>query len=102
MTEVLLAPAARLDLFEIWTYHASEIGDIELADRIREEIFDAFSLIAATPGIGHWRRDLSREPLRFWPIRKYLIIYREKDTHIEVARVLHGARDVKSILDTEG
>lgn len=33
--------------------------------------------------------------------RNYLIFYRRKDDEIEVLRVLHGARDIRSILGAE-
>lgn len=49
--------------------------------------------IAGTPGLGHLREDLADEPLRFYPVWSYLVIYRLTDP-IQVVRVLHGARDV--------
>jgi len=42
--------------------------------------------------------------LRIWPIRgfeKIVIFYRPIEGGIEVVRVLHGARDVKGILEEE-
>jgi antitoxin ParD1/3/4/toxin ParE1/3/4 len=51
--------------------------------------------------MGHVREDLSRTPLRFWPVFSYLIIYRSEARPIQILRVLHGARDVQSILDSE-
>ena len=98
MSDFLIAPAASSDLEEVWNYYAVECGDIEAADRVTEEIFRAFEKLARTPGIGHFRSDLAAEPLRFWRVKKYLIIYRSEKRPIEIARVLHAARDVDAIL----
>jgi plasmid stabilization system protein ParE len=59
MSHFLLAPAAKSDIFEIWDYYASEVGDVELADRMRGEIFDGIRAAAQQPKIGHLRRDLA-------------------------------------------
>ena len=98
MSDYRIAPAACDDLDEIWDYYAVELENPDAADRIRDEIFDAFHVLAQTPGMGHFRRDLAAEPLRFWHVRSYLIIYRAEKRPIEVVRVLHGARDVQAIL----
>ena len=98
MSQFLIAPAAKSDIFEIWNYYAADVGDAELADRMREEIFDGIRAVARKPSIGHLRRDLAHEPLRFWRVRKYLIIYRSQTKPIQVVRVLHGARDVQAML----
>ena len=55
--------------------------------------------LARVPGMGPRRLDLSEEPLRFWSVYSYLIIYREGTESLEIVRVLHGARDVRTILD---
>jgi toxin ParE1/3/4 len=98
MSRFLLAPAAKSDLVEIWNYYATEIGDPDLADRMRDEIFDGIRAVARMPDLGHFRRDLADEPLRFWRIRSYLIIYRGDAKPIQVVRILHGARDVQAVL----
>ncbi len=78
MSEFLIAPAACNELDEIWDYYAIELQNPDAADRIRDEIFDAFHKLAETPGMGHFRGDLAAEPLRFWHVRSYLIIYRSE------------------------
>jgi toxin ParE1/3/4 len=98
MSKFILAPAAKSDLIEIWNYYAAEIGNPDLADKIRDELFDGIRAVAGKPDIGHLRRDLASEPLRFWRIRKYLIIYRSKVSPVQIVRVLHGARDVQAVL----
>jgi toxin ParE1/3/4 len=98
MSQFLLAPAAKSDLIEIWNYYATEVGDPDLADRMRDEVFDGIRTAARTPDSGHFRRDLADEPLRFWRVRSYLIIYRSEARPIQVVRILHGARDVQAVL----
>lgn len=99
MGNFIVAPVARADLHEIWDYYAGEIQDVDVADRIRDELFAAFDALANTPGMGHYRSDLVAEPLRFWRVRDYLIIYRSEKRPIEIVRVLHGKRDVQAILE---
>ena len=41
-------------------------------------------MLAKRPQVGHWRTDLASEPLRFWPIYSYLIIYRPDSKPIEI------------------
>jgi antitoxin ParD1/3/4/toxin ParE1/3/4 len=54
--------------------------------------------LAQMPGLGHLREELSDEPVRFFPVYSYLIIYRPETDPLEIVRVLHGARDVHTIL----
>jgi plasmid stabilization system protein ParE len=87
----VLSPAATADVEQIESFldeHAPHATDAVL-DALR----DAMRRIAATPGLGHLREDLTDEPLRFFPVWSYLVIYRLTDP-VEVVRVVHGARDV--------
>lgn len=43
-------------------------------------------------------RDDIRAGLRFVPVGNYLIFYRLKERHVDIVRVLHGARNLKNIL----
>ena len=55
--------------------------------------------IAINASIGHTREDLvSGRPMKFWRLYKYLIIYRVDRTPIEVLAIVHGARDVASLM----
>ena len=98
MSGFLIAPAARIDLREIWDYYAVELQNPRTADRIRDEIFKGFRKLVKSPGIGHFRQDLADEPLRFWLVRRFLIVYRGEKQPIEIVRVLHGSRNVQAIL----
>jgi antitoxin ParD1/3/4/toxin ParE1/3/4 len=96
MNAFKLAPEAFRDIEEIWEFIADD--NLDAADRVREEIFTACEKLAAIPGMGHLRTDLADEPLRFWPVYSYLIIYRPDAKPLEIVRVLHGARDVARLL----
>lgn len=91
-----LTPAAREDLREIQAFlrKQSAAAAKTVIAGIREQI----RKLAAAPGIGHLREDLSTEPLRFWSVWSYLIVYRVETERLEVVRVLHGSRDVESLL----
>ncbi len=96
MSSFKLSPEAFQDIEGIWDFIAED--NVDAADRVREEIFTACERLAEVPGMGHLRQDLADEPLRFWPVYSYLIIYRPEATPLEIVRVLHGARDVKHLL----
>ncbi|MEM7354154.1 MAG: type II toxin-antitoxin system RelE/ParE family toxin [Acidobacteriota bacterium] len=96
MSRFILSPEARDDLFEIADYIARD--NPKAARRVVQEIRRAMERLAQMPMIGHLREDLTGEPLRFWPVFSYLIIYRPESKPLQIARVLHGARDVSSIL----
>jgi plasmid stabilization system protein ParE len=102
MNDLLISPNARVDLEEIWSHYATDLQNPDAADRIHSELFDALRKLARNPGIGHLRSDLACEPLRYWCVRRYLIIYRGEKRPVEIVRVLHGARDVQAILGGEG
>lgn len=88
-------PAARHDLFNIWRFIARD--NPEAADRIEAEIRNAFIFLSKTPQAGHVRKDLTTKPVRFHPVRHYLIVYRDT-TPIQIVRVLHGARNIARLL----
>lgn len=92
----ILSPEALRDIEEIWEFISND--NIDAADRVRDEIFSACDKLAEVPGMGHLRTDLAQEPLRFWPVFSYLIIYRPDAKPLEIVRVLHGARDVAQLL----
>ena len=96
MTEFVLAPAAEDDLFQIWRY-LYESSTLAIADRVEKELYGVFSELAATPGQGHTRTDLTSHPVLFFTLYSYMVVYR-LGTPLEIVRVLHGKRDLKRIL----
>ena len=92
-----ISPEALADLESISGFIAADSADA--ADRIIEEFFAAFDHLASWPRSGHFRTDLTNRDVRFWPIRSYLIVYREIVEGIQIVAVLHAARDIPSVLD---
>lgn len=96
MSGFTLSPLARQDLNDIWDYIAQD--DLDAADRVINEIHEAILLISTMPGIGHSREDLTDKPLRFWPVRRYLIVYRPETELLEIIRVLSAYRNIHEVL----
>ena len=97
MKQYLLTGPAKDDIREIISYIRERSP--EAAKRVRTELREAMRRLAEIPGIGHVRNDLADEALRFWSVYSYLIVYRPETDPLQVLRVLHGARDIKTILD---
>ena len=97
MSLYVLTPAAEDDVRAILAYIEQDHPSI--VDRVRDGLRDAMRLLAERPGLGHTRMDLASEPVRFWPVFKYLIVYRPDTRPLEIVRVLRGKRDVRQILD---
>jgi toxin ParE1/3/4 len=105
MPRIHVQPAADRDLGDQAGYLAVEAG-LETALRFYDAASTTFENIARMPGIGEKRE--SPNPrligLRVWRIegfKNHLIFYRPADDGIEIVRILHGARDIDSILSGE-
>jgi plasmid stabilization system protein ParE len=93
----VLAPEAADDLVRIWRYIGAQ-SSIETADRVEAVILGRLAFLADTPGAGHWRRDLTDKPVRFFPIYSYLIVYLPETKPMQVISILHGHRDLRRLL----
>ena len=98
MPRYVLSPESRDDLREIRDYLASQ-GGPRLARYVLQEITAALRLLASHPEAGHLRLDLTSLPVKFWPVFSYLIVYDPAAQPLAIVRVLHGSRDLPSILD---
>jgi plasmid stabilization system protein ParE len=96
MKAYALSDHAISDLEEIALYFA-EIS-VGFAEKLLSEFEDAFHSLSEWRHMGRRRIDLTEEPLLFWSVRNYLIVYGESGKQIIIVSVLHGARDVASIL----
>ncbi len=79
MSSYRFTPQAIDDLFEIWSYIATD--DVDAADRVEEAIHAACAFLANSPLAGRVRDDLTPSPVRFWlarPYRNYWIVYDPK------------------------
>jgi len=91
---VYLSPLAQADLAEIKQYIASDkpLAAARLIRSIRNRIQET---IATFPEAGQTCDELL-PGLRRFPIGNYVIFYRVTD-RVEIARVLHGARDIDNL-----
>lgn len=92
-----LSPEAQQDLIDIKAYYLSRSG-VRVARYVRSELTRAFQFLAATPGAGHKREDLTEEPVKFWQVFSYLIIYDPAIKPLGIARVLHASQDLAILL----
>ncbi|HEX3861676.1 MAG TPA: type II toxin-antitoxin system RelE/ParE family toxin [Stellaceae bacterium] len=97
MPRFVLSPDARDDLREIRDYLVNR-GGSRLARYVLQELTEAFRLLAIRPGIGHLRQDLTPLLVKFWPVFSYLIVYDPASEPLSIVRVLHGRRDVTTVL----
>ncbi len=95
MKQPLRTAQAERDLLEIWSFVAGD--NLAAADRLIERLEKVLQSLCENPELGRERSELA-PLLRSYPFGNYLVFYRITDEHIVVARVLHGARDLPSLL----
>ena len=93
----ILAPEAAVDLAQIWLYLKKRATQ-EAADRAESVIREKFRFLSIARGAGHWRKDLTDAPVKFFPVYSYLIAYRPETKPLQIVAILHGRRDVESLL----
>jgi toxin ParE1/3/4 len=98
-------PRAEADLIACYAYLGEQASEAT-ADRFLAAVERSLGLIARSPGIGAPYETINpRLPrLRCFPVSKfkrYILFYQAFDDRIELVRVLHGARDVRRILEAE-
>ena len=95
MSGFVLHPDALTDLTEIWEYIAPD--NLDAADRVLEEIYETIRALVPFPQVGHRRSDLTSRPLRFHPIRDFLVVYAPDEKPLVVLAILHGRRSPRVI-----
>lgn len=99
-------PRAESDPIGCYAYLGEE-ASTQSADRFLLAVEKTLTLIARSPGIGANYRTNNRElaGLRSLAVTKFkrnILFYRVFDDRIELVRVLHGARDIATMLDADG
>lgn len=98
---VYLLPRAELDQADIYQYLAQESA--ALAQRFLDGVAETIDSLrdSALPGMP-WQSDHPRlASVRWSPVRGfkiYLLIFRLDFERLEVIRIVHGARDIESLL----
>jgi toxin ParE1/3/4 len=70
------------------------------AHRLAEAMKQRCDQLGRLPGMGRAREDL-QPGLRSIVVEQYTVFYRATDTAVQIVRILHGARDIDSILREE-
>jgi toxin ParE1/3/4 len=102
-TQILIRPAARRDLIESYDYLNDDAG-VSTADRFLDGIESAAHLLIRRPKVGRTCGFTGRisSRIRQWPVpdfEDWLIFYIPYKNRVEFLRVLHGARDLATILE---
>lgn len=95
MKQFVIASRAQADLEAIDAYLSARSADA--ADRVIDELYASFSLLAEQPGSGRLRPEWTVHDLRFWSVPRfpnYVVIYEHAVSPIRIVRILHGALDV--------
>ena len=104
MARLIIRDQVIQDVEAIAHYIAS--SNIGAGIRFYDAVADAFELLSAFPGAGpRFDPPLKSYPdLHFWPVthyRNYLIIYRRLPDAVEMLRIVHGAQDLKRLLEED-
>jgi len=94
MPKIVRRPLALQDFDDIWDDIAQD--NPQAADHFIDTVEEKCRLLAAFPKLGT-ACDRLFLALRFFVVGKYLQFYLPLDGGIEVVRVLHGLRDLKSL-----
>jgi len=95
-----LAPQAAAALDEIWYGIARESGNVLASDRVIDAMTSKFWPLVSYPHIRRKCYDL-RQGLRGFPLRNYVILYRIEGQDVLILHILHGRRDIPSLLAGE-
>ncbi len=95
MPVVNYAPAAESDLVDIADYIARDKP--EAARRWVERIRETCETLATQPEIGELRRGFGVPGCRSFTVGNYVIFFRATAGGIEIARVVHGSRDLRNL-----
>jgi toxin ParE1/3/4 len=95
---IRFGPQLKAELDDIWTYVANETESEDVANRLVDSITDHFFLLSKHPQLGR-RRDFDLQPgLRSLSVAGYVVIYRIEKRGIVILHVIHGRRDIKSLI----
>jgi toxin ParE1/3/4 len=100
MPRVVITRPARKDLIAAAKYIAEKAGSSAAAVQFLDSVDERLELYDINPQLGEVCHDLNVRFRRF-TVSSYVLFYREVGDGIEVVRVLHGSRDISTILGNE-
>ena len=105
MRPLRVLPRADADVDEAAEYYAEE-ASLEVALRFLGAVQQVYEFVRSNPEAGSPGQYESRElqGMRRWPVPRfdsYLVFYRLAGEWVEIVRVLHGARDIEALFETE-
>ncbi len=102
MKSTILSAAAEADLLNAHAYYLDAAGD-KTADDFMQQTETALLHLQSYPGTGSQRYAYMspHAHLRFWTLKRfsYAMFYIERETVINIVRVLHQASDIPFHLD---
>ncbi len=104
MSEIRKRPQVIHDLIEIATYIAE--NNLENSDRFLSAAEETLKQLGQMPQLGkqcqfsHSRLQNIRQ-IAVKGFRKYLVFYQITATGVEIIRVIHGSRDVRTLLEED-
>jgi toxin ParE1/3/4 len=94
MSRLRLSRKAQSDIRKIWA-DVAEVRPMS-ADELVDSFYEKFRLAAMNPEMGEARPDV-RKGLRILSAGNYIIGFRRISQGISIVRVVHGARNWKSL-----
>jgi len=91
-----LTPQAEADILEIWDYIADDSED--RADEVVSKLRQAFVQLGRNPGLGHRRPTIATRRHRFWIVYSYVAVYLWEREPVQIVAVVHGARQIETVL----
>lgn len=99
MSSCRIASPATRDLDRIWDYHYSVAGE-EVANQQIDRLYECFLILAEHPYMGVARYEFAPE-IRSHPVpdSRYIIFYFPKEDGVDIARIVHGSRDLTRLFE---
>ncbi len=95
-----LSPFAA-DQFETLLYSIAEHSGWKRSMRVEEKLYADFHVLAANPGLGHRRPDLTHRDVYFYYSEPYQILYRRDTAPLYILAIYHGARNIEVLIREE-
>jgi toxin ParE1/3/4 len=95
MSSVFYSPEAENDLVGIADYIARDKPEAAL--RWFQRIRETCQMLAIQPSLGEMRTEFGVVGCRSFSVGNYVVFFRPKEVGIEVARVVHGSRDLRDL-----